>query len=93
MKRYSTSYQFTVDPMSTSDMERVKSLKEFVKNMNAQFPNNEALRVCLKGRLGRNNPNAFKYHKGGERRGYGAHAYQSISLKDASRYDVYVYNV
>ena len=48
-------------------------------------------RVKLQGRLGENNPNAWKYRRGSwSKGGYGN--CQSIRLIDAAYADVYVYN-
>lgn len=35
MKQRSNSYQFTADPMSSMDMEKIETLKKCVKSMNA----------------------------------------------------------
>lgn len=55
-------------------------------------------RVVLKGRLGENNENAFKYAKSGQmhkhcwvRHMFGAHSHQNIKLDDAAYADMYVY--
>lgn len=83
--RSTSSYRFTVDMNNPSDVEAVNSLKKFVSTYNKTYPKNK-LRVTLKGRLGKDNPNAVKY------RGKRFNAYQTIAKADAKHFDVYVNN-
>lgn len=46
-------------------------------------------KVAVNGRLGKNNPNAFKYKEANKRNGW-RNAYQRIALADAATLDVYV---
>lgn len=48
---------------------------------------NHKLRVCVKGRLGKNNPNAAKYKTLAKQKW---NAFQTIRLQDAAYFDVYV---
>jgi hypothetical protein len=94
--RYSTSYIFSYNPSDENDVKKLKELKESIKKQNKTVGAKK--RVLLVGRLGENNPNAFKYRKGGEYNSvdkpswFGGHAYQTIRVADAAYFDVYVYN-
>jgi hypothetical protein len=81
----SSSYKFTFDPSDDAGWESVHSFRKDIKKINEEYKKNNVdviLRVCLKGRLGENNPNS-KYYKN--------RTYQTIKLQHASRIDVYVY--
>ena len=89
MKQRTDSYICTVNPMSVIDMNQIDIVRKTVATSN-KLARNACLwrpktiviyRVCLKGRLGKNNPMANKYRIKG---------YQNISLADAQRIDVYV---
>ena len=98
--RYSENYVFTAKATSVDDRQKIETLRQTVKAINCMQSQYEKdtgqrqtrYRVCLRGRLGKNNPNAWKYQV---RRksycGYGAHPYQMIRLSDAAYFDVYVY--
>lgn len=94
-KRTSTSYIFTANVYNPSDMHEVELLKKSVSVLNSSArllnPGAPLLRVCLKARLGKNNPKAVNYRRGGNRRLKTYTPYQSILIKDASRVDVYLY--
>ena len=47
--------------------------------------------VKAQGRLGKDNPNAFKYRKGYKAVASYYHPAQTIHLKDASHVDAYIY--
>ena len=87
-KTRTPNYIFTADPMSVNDMQQINIVRKTVRTSNilakqrAKWSGQKAViyRVCLKGRLGKNNPEAVKY--GGR--------FQSIKLEDAQRIDVYV---
>jgi len=100
MKQRTDNYVFTADPMSVGDMQQIAIVRKTVAVGNKlkmhtymhqcriayRFGEDQPLppvlhRVSLKGRLGKNNPEAAKY-KG---------RFQSISLADAQRIDVYVH--
>jgi hypothetical protein len=62
-------------------------LKRFRKSFNeAQRASGGNKRIKLQGRLGKHNPNAYKYQ---QKRGW--NKYQTILLDDAAYVDVYVY--
>lgn len=84
--RTSAAYQFTHKPGDPESEKKLADLKAQHKG--------SSNRVVLKGRLGKDNPNAQKYKdaaKANKGRGYGAHAYQTIKKSDAAHHDVYVY--
>lgn len=83
-KNRSESYIGTFFMDSDEDITQIGSLRRLVKNMNKYLLEDgykQQYRICLRGRLGKNNPNAYKYK----------HLYQMIKLKDAVRVDAYVY--
>jgi len=98
--RTSTSYVFTANAKSADDLAKIDVLRQTVKAINYMQRDYEKdtgqeqarYRVCLRGRLGKNNPNAWKYKiRQKKYTGYGARPYQMIRLGDASHFDVYVY--
>jgi len=78
--RTSIDYRFTVDLNNPKDVKLVKQLKELVKQTNKSSWKQQ--RVCLKGRLGKDNPMAYKYK--------GNPCY-TVAMADAAYFDVYVY--
>ena len=66
-----SAYVCTLDPKSEADMDKLAIIRATVKASNANLrwldvtgqygPEQKRLRVCVKGRLGKNNPNAEKY--------------------------------
>lgn len=83
------AYQFTVEmkdgiPVG-SKKEFLQSLREIIKETNKHRERKQY--VKLQGRLGKDNPNAWKYHRIVGR--YFNH--QAIRLGDAAFADVYVY--
>lgn len=92
-KRSSTSYVFTADVNCANDMQRISELQKAIAIANKIDANfgGRAKRVCLKPRLGKNNPAAVDYRHGGKRFHRTLTPYQSILVKDAVRFDVYVY--
>lgn len=78
--RTSTNYVATLDPNSTFDMEKLQIIRNTIKTLN-KFNTNK-FKVSIKGRLGKNNPNAFKYKN---------KRVVTIKQEDAARYDVYIY--
>lgn len=84
-QRYSSSYQFTHKPGDEESEKKLAGLKKMVKGTGK--------RVVLMGRLGKDNPNAHKYAKGGSAAaGKSGRAHQYIHKKDAAHHDVYVYD-
>ena len=92
MKQRTPAYVFTVDPKSPEDMKKVENLRALVKranHANREIGEGTVLRVCLKARLGKNNPAAQLYRDKVDywgNKGY----FQSIKLEHAQRIDVYV---
>lgn len=88
-----SAYRFTVRMVNgkvhPDDQASVDGLRTVVKLANAAFGDFEPHKyVKLQGRLGKDNPNAWKY-----RRGSGSYyTHQAIRLPDATTADVYVYN-
>jgi hypothetical protein len=94
MKRRSTSYIVTVKiingQVALEDQRVVEIIKKTVKVSNTNYGTTYS-RVKLQGRLGENNPNAWKYRRGSWKiGGYGN--CQSVRLADAQYADVYVYD-
>ena len=93
MKQRTTSYITTVKmingKVAQEDQELLASIKNIVKICNAKCGKNSY--VKLQGRLGEDNPNAWKYRQGSWKHG-GYSNCQSVRLPDAQRADVYVYD-
>lgn len=97
MKARTDSYIFTADPMSVNDMQQIAIVRKTVAVSNklarqrAKWTGEKPTiyRVCLKARLGRNNPDADIYRN--KKTYWGRKGdYQSIKLEHAQRIDVYV---
>ena len=94
--RASTSYVFTANAKSADDLAKIDALRQTVKAINYMQRDYEKdtgqeqarYRVCLRGRLGKNNQNAWKYKI--RQIGY-QNPYRMIRLADAAYFDVYVY--
>ena len=84
--RTSSSYRFTFAVNDQAGYEKLESLRKEIAIRNRA---GERLRVCVKGRLGENNPAAISYQELAKRTVYSV--YQTIKLEHASRFDVYVY--
>lgn len=84
--RTSSSYRFSFDVNDQAGYEKLESLRKEIAIRNR---GGERLRVCVKGRLGENNPAAIIYQERAKRMAFGA--YQTIKLEHAGRFDVYVY--
>jgi len=70
---------------SKEDMELLANLRKMVTNLNKDLRNAKMdyqFYVKCQGRLGKNNPNAYKYR--------GRYLY-AVKLEDAERMDAYVY--
>lgn len=85
-----SAYQFTVrmidGKVAPEDQSKVDGLQNACKLVNSAFGFKKY--VKLQGRLGENNPNAWKY-----RRKHGVYFnHQCIRLADAATADVYIYN-
>ena len=85
--RTSSSYRFSFDVNDQAGYEKLESLRKEIAKRNKE--GGERLRVCVKGRLGENNPAAIIYQELAKRTVYSV--YQTIKLEHASRFDVYVY--
>ena len=89
--RYSPSYVTTVNHHSEVGKEYVETLRRLVKVEDEL--NGTRRYVKLQGRMGKNNPNAYKYSiKNRPNTRYGSHSHQCIKLGDAAYADVYIYN-
>ena len=85
--RTSSSYRFTFAVNDQAGYEKLESLRKEISKLRNR--GGERLRVCVKGRLGENNPAAVIYQERTKRMAFGA--YQTIKLEHAGRFDVYVY--
>lgn len=88
-RRESTAFKFTHIPGDEESEKKLQDLKDSVKGTSQ--------RVLMKGRLGKDNPNAQKYKDAAaaaKKHGktYGAAAYQTIRKADAKHFDIYVHN-
>lgn len=84
--RVSDAYRFTVDLQTREGFDDLDELKAAVKSLNKKFKDagiSYNKRVCVKPRLGYNNPNA-KYYKG--REGF------TVKMEHGRYADVYVYD-
>lgn len=92
MKQRTTSYIATVKmingQVTPEDQAILESIRNAVKISNKMT--GKKLYVKLQGRLGEDNPNAWKYRVGSWKNG-GYSNCQSVRLPDAQRADVYVY--
>lgn len=92
MKRISTSFVTTVDHHSEKGKEFIAALRKSVKAED-EYNGGLSRRVCIKGRMGKNNPNAYKYSvKNLPNVWSGSHSHQTIKLADAAKADVYIYD-
>lgn len=62
----SDAFAFTHTPGDTDSEEKLTKLKKMVKAHNSAVDEHSKLRITARGRLGKDNPNADKYRKGGE---------------------------
>lgn len=83
MKQRTKNYIMTLDPKSVTDMEKLQTIRDTVRTMN-KIGNGTKLKVSVKGRLGRNNPSAYKYK--------GKYCI-TIRQEHAVRFDIYLHNV
>lgn len=94
MSKYdrTSAYRFTVrmidGKVHPEDQASVDGLRTVVKLGNSAFSTTQY--VKLQGRLGQNNPNAWKYRQYRNGGIYGRA--QCVRLADAATADVYVYN-
>lgn len=97
MKQRTDSYIFTADPLSANDMQQIELVRKTVRVTNQRARQDakwrgetpKLYRVCLKARLGRNNPAADIYRNKTTYWGRKGD-YQSIKLEHAQRIDIYV---
>jgi len=85
--RTSNSYVRTVDHHSEKGKALIAALRKYVKAED-EYIGGLSRRVCVKGRMGKNNPNAHKYSV----KNYGSNYHQTIKLADASKADLYIYD-
>jgi hypothetical protein len=89
--RTSTSFVTTVDHHSEEGKDLIAAIRKYIKSDDKE--RGLSRRVCLKGRMGKNNPNAYKYSiKNIAPPCYGTHSHQTIKLSDALKADVYIYD-
>lgn len=91
-KDRTATYIGTFHYSDQEDMRQLSELRKMVVNLNKSLKESGydiQYYVKAQGRLGKNNPNAFKYRKGYKSRYY--HPAQTIHLKDASHVDAYIY--
>jgi len=89
-----SAYVFTADPLSADSMQQINLVQASVRAVNAfnkLTGNSQRLRVSLKGRLGKNNPAAIKYRKATRTYPW-SNPYQTVSIADAQRIDVYIHS-
>jgi hypothetical protein len=70
---------------------RIKLAREKISEVNSQLRANGSrtrCRLVVKGRLGKNNPNARHYRRGGK---YWHYSSIDIRSEHATRFDIYVY--
>ena len=95
MTRTSTSYYATVKmidgKVAPEDQATLDGIKTVVQLSNT-IGDDRPQRVKLQGRLGENNPNAWKYRVGSYKKGIAYGNCQSVRLADAQFADVYVYD-
>jgi len=101
MKRTS-AYLFTTDKLEHVDMDmvrrdaRIKTLMQRAKELQQEsetgkvLPYRKSYRVVVRGRLGKNNPNAHLYRQGGPLKRYSC---QEIRHEHSQRFDVYLRTV
>ena len=102
MQRQSKNYVGTFHYESAADMLELERIRKAIKVVNYQLSHfnsgprrdgyNRQFYVKCAGRLGKNNPNAYKYRgfaRFGEEREEGRAGY--VRLEDATRMDAYVY--
>lgn len=85
-KTRTDAYVFTFHPNDFNDIERLKQLRNQIKYDNSK--SNTKQYVKLQHRLGKDNPNAHLYRRGGPYYSY----ILSIAKEHAAYSDVYVYN-
>ena len=90
MKKVRTdAYMFTADPLCVSDMQMIETVRKTITIVNKQARQTsrwmqepaKLFRVCLKARLGKENPAYAKYKN---------QWIKSFKLEDARTIDVYV---
>lgn len=102
--RWSYDYRCTLDCHDVEDMAFLKTLREKAREHNKQVrkrianygweaymygnPHYMLQNIDVKPRLGRNNPNAYKYSTAVRGYSYGSHQY--IRIGDAERVDIYL---
>lgn len=93
MKRYSQDYVTTVDHNSEEGQKVIARLRAEVKLRNAiaKEVGDRLKRVCLKGRLGKNNPRRHELFGNNQHTPW-HNPYQTIPLGIAQRVDIYIYD-
>ena len=86
--RTSSSYRFSFNVNDQAGYEMLERLRKEISEKNKEGGFKQ--RVCVMGRLGKDNPAAVIYQERA-RICYPYSAYQTIQLEHAARFDVYVY--
>jgi len=102
MTRRSSAYLFTTDKLEHVDMDmvrrdaRIKTLVRRATELRQEsdtgkpLPYRTSYRIVVRGRLGKNNPNAHLYRRGGSLYRMSS---QDIRHEHAQRFDVYLREV
>lgn len=85
--RESEAYIGTFDLKDQSDLATIRYLRNLIMRHNKCSSQKGS--IAIRGRLGENNPNAFKYRVGPKRE---YNTYRNIKLEDAAHADVYIYD-
>lgn len=90
MKRYSKDYVTTL-PNNAEGLAQFAVLVKMLKIVRDNG-GDKRLYLAKAPRLGKDNPNSFKYRRGARARVecWGSHNYQMISMKDGATFDVYI---
>ena len=90
MTHRSTTYVGTVTN-DVQGLERIQAAREVIRDFNkslAASGSNKRFRVTVKGRLGKNNPNAHHYRRGGK---HFRRSSIDIRAEHSTHFDIYVH--
>lgn len=102
MTRRTSAYLFTTEKLADVDMDmvrrdaRIKTLLQRARELRFEsdtgkvVPFRTSYRIVVRGRLGKNNPNAHLYRQGGPLKRYSS---QEIRHEHSQRFDVYLREV
>ena len=86
----SPSYEFTVDAADHKSIDILRRYARATNVLRSGTDDDRRIRVCVRPRLGRNNPNAHLYAVGGPLHRLSS---QDIRPEHGTRFDVYLYEV